>query len=263
MYQPLQIRSFIGTHDKDWEDPSFFRHDSLEITVILEGRGLFRYQDRQFDVDTGQVVLIPSDFPHSFHAVTAIRFGVLLMDGLPMGTRVWFDKLITGNVPRIISLSRLDREQYELLFRQWLRIYSAPLKEREENYLTWIQVLSLFIYEHSQSEQQALSITYAADYIRQNLQRGIQISDLAQIAGLSEEGFRKQFHKVYGMTPKRYQQKSKLTEAKWLLSSSDKDMQSISELIGFSGLHAFSGWFKKLEGQSPTEWKKLQRMYHH
>jgi len=68
--------------------------------------------------------------------------------------------------------------------------------------------------------------------------------------------------KVHGMTPKQYQQMSKMTEAKWLLSSSDKDMQAIAEAIGFEQLHSFSTWFKKLEGSSPTEWRKAQRLFH-
>ncbi|WP_281384837.1 hypothetical protein [Cohnella nanjingensis] len=36
-----------------------------------------------------------------------------------------------------------------------------------------------------QTDQQALKITKAADYIRENLQEGVHISDSAELAGLS------------------------------------------------------------------------------
>ena len=124
-------------------------------------------------------------------------------------------------------------------------------------------MLLLFISEHSQADHQALSITHIADYIREHLHMGLQIADLAGMASLSEEGFRKRFYKVFGMTPKQFQQQCKLTESKWLLSSTEKDMQAIAESIGFTQLHSFSAWFKKLEGSSPSDWRKNQRLFHH
>ncbi|GIP31507.1 AraC family transcriptional regulator [Paenibacillus sp. J2TS4] len=258
----LEVRSFIGTHGKDWEDERLWRHRDLEITVVLEGRGRFCREDDERTVDAGHVILIPSGVPHSFHAITPIRFGVLLIDGLPPEVRNLFDRLIIGGLPRIIALSRLDQDHYERLFREWLRVHFSPLKEPERNYLVWIEMLLLFLNEHSHSDQQALSISHIGDYIRQHLQDSIQIAALASMAGLSEEGFRKRFYKIYGRTPKQYQQMCRLAEAKWLLSSSDKDMQSIANLIGFTQLHSFSLWFKKLEGCPPSEWRARQRLYH-
>lgn len=258
----LEIRSFIGTHDQDWEDERQWRHPNLEITVILEGSGIFRREDDQRTVNAGHVVLIPPNVPHSFHAVTPIRFGVLLIQDLPTATGELFDRLITDGLPRIITLSPLDQEHYELLFREWLRAFASTLKERERNYLAWIEILLLFLNEHSHADQQALSISRIGDYIREHLSNAIQISALADMAGLSEDGFRKRFFKVYEMTPKQYQQVCRLVEAKWLLSSSDKDMQTIANHIGFSQLHSFSLWFKKLEGCPPTEWRNSQRLYH-
>lgn len=258
----LAIRSFIGAHNKEWEDQRLWSHQELEMTIVLEGRGRFRQEERESVVEAGQVVLIPANVPHSFHATTAIRFGVLLMDGLPAKARELFDRLTRDGHPRIISLSRMDQEHYERLFREWLRVRSAPLKEPERSYLAWMEVLFLFLTEHSYTDQQALSISHIGDYIRQHIQDSIAISALAEMANLSEDGFRKRFHKVYGMSPKQYQQVCRLTEAKWLLSSSDRDMQSVANLVGFSRLHSFSLWFKKLEGCPPSEWRARQRLHH-
>ncbi|UVI29665.1 helix-turn-helix domain-containing protein [Paenibacillus spongiae] len=257
------VRSFIGAHDKDWEDDSQWSHRDAEITIILEGTCRFRRGDDERLAESGHVILIPPNLPHSFHAVTPVRFGVLLIDSLPPGVRELFDRLIIGGAPRIIALSRLDQDHYERLFREWLRVRSAPLKEPERNYIVWIEMLLLFLNEHCHPDQQARSVAHIGDYIREHLQVPLQISALADMAGLSEDGFRKRFYKVYGMTPKQYQQSCKLAEAKWLLSSSDKSMQAIADLIGFSQLHSFSLWFKKLEGCPPTEWRTRQRLYHH
>lgn len=256
------VRSFIGSHDKNWGDPQFFHHSSIEITAVLEGSGYFRWENRRSTIEAGQVILIPAHLPHLFHALSPIRFGVLLIDSVPQEIKSVFDKLVVENTPRIISLSELDKTQYESLFQQWLRIAFASLKEPTQTRLVWIQVLLLFLFEHAYVSQGTLSVTQIADFIRQNLSLNIQISDLARLAGLSEEGFRKRFSKMYGTTPKSFQQMCRLTEARWLLNTSEKDMQAIAKTVGFSQLHAFSSWFKRLEGVSPSAWRKQQRLYH-
>jgi AraC family transcriptional regulator len=264
MANSLNVKSFVGTHGQGWEDPGLRSHSNMEVTIVLEGVGLFRtesgYEQR---VEAGHVILIPCGIAHSFHALKPIRFGVLLMDGIPQRTQQLFDRLIPRLLPEIITLSVLDKEQYELLFRQWLRVLSDSLKDKERNYLAWIEVLLLFLYEHSQSDKQAFSITGAADDIRLHLHNPIRISDLASQAGYTEEGFRAVFFKMYGKTPKQYQQHCRLAEAKWLLSSSSKNMKSIAERIGFTTPHSFSAWFKNLEDVSPSEWKKQQDMNIH
>ncbi|WP_195574159.1 helix-turn-helix domain-containing protein [Paenibacillus sp. 1001270B_150601_E10] len=256
------IRSFIGTHDQNWEDEQLWTHRDLEVTMILDGSGRFQLENTEESVEAGHVVLIPSHVAHSFHAVTPIRFGVLLMDQVPDDVQGLFDSMIVDHKPRIIALSRLDRDHYERLFREWLRIRSTKLKSPERNYKAWMEILLLFLQEHCYDGHQALSISSIGDYIREHLQQSIPVSELAEMAGLTVEGFRKKFLKVYGMTPKHYQQRCRLSEAKWLLSSSDKDIQSISSLVGFEQLHSFSLWFKKMEGCPPSEWRTRQRLYH-
>lgn len=258
----MEIRSFIGTHDQDWEDEYLRSHLEIEITMILEGSGRFRLEHSEESVEAGHVVLIPTNVPHSFHAVTPIRFGVLLLKHFPASIESLFHSMIQDGQPRIISLSRLDRDQYERLFREWLRIRSSSLNSPERSYNAWMEILLLFLQEHSYDDRQALSISTIGDYIREHLEESIPVSALAQRAGLTEEGFRKKFHKVYGMTPKHYQQMCRLSEAKWLLSSSDKDIQAIATLVGFEQLHSFSLWFKKMEGCPPSEWRTRQRLYH-
>ncbi|WP_246218329.1 helix-turn-helix domain-containing protein [Litoribacterium kuwaitense] len=259
----METKSFIGAHGKEWEDDCLRSHPEVEVTMIMEGAGIFRTSERDVQVSAGNIVLIPADVPHSFHASTPIRFAVILAERLPVHVQALFDQLIEEQQPRIIALSPLDQEHYDRLFREWLRIYSSRLKDPLRHHAVWIEMLLLFLTEHGHANQQAMTVSFIGDYIRQHVHSSVKVKTLAEMAGLSEGGLRKQFYKTYGMTPKQYQQQCRLTEAKWLLSSSDKDIQTIAAMVGFSLLHSFSLWFKKWEGCSPSDWRQRQRLDYH
>ncbi|UKS24686.1 AraC family transcriptional regulator [Paenibacillus sp. HWE-109] len=267
MKDELDIRSFIGTHDDNFYDEGFHSHPAVEVSIVLEGRALFEWTKRSY-MEAGHIVIIPSSLPHRFEAVTRVRFGVILLQGAPPNVMELLGKLgcasDTGGAadsqPVFLALSRLDKERLERLFREWLRMKASFLKEKHANYMAWMEVLLLFLLEHSQQDLQGMTVTKAADYMRENLQGSVHISDLAEMAGFTEPAFRRVFEQMYGVSPKQYQQQCRLQEAKWLLSSTDKDIREIAEQIGFYRLHSFSQWFKEQEGIPPTVWRKSERM---
>ena len=256
----MRIRSFVGTHDEAWQDDRLYRHDSCEITFIMEGRGRFRTETDEIAVESGQVVLIRSGALHSFHAVTPIRFGVILADGVTGECRDDFEALLRGAPFAALRLSRAHRERYESLFRMWLRELLSPPLRAQAVYETWLRLFFVFLSEHAGAGEAAFSVTRAADYIREHLRQKHSMAELARMSGLSEDGFRKSFLKTYGMTPKQYQQRCKVAESKWMLGSTDRAVQEIGEAVGFETVHAFSAWFKKAVGVSPTEWKASLRI---
>ncbi len=255
----FNIRSFIGSSNDSWADPGFHHHPSLEISIILEGSGIFEWAESKSLLELGQVVIVPPHLEHRFEGIHKNRFGVIHLENIPEQLAALLDNMISGGKPGILALSRLDKDRFERLFREWQRIKISFLKEKTRNETAWMEVLVLFILEYSQAGQQSLSITKAADYIRENLQKGLQISDLAILTGLTESGFRRLFEQIYDISPKQYQHQCRMVEAKWLLSSSGKEIHEIAEQIGFQRLHSFSQWFKKQEGISPSEWRSIQR----
>ncbi|TMV51576.1 helix-turn-helix transcriptional regulator [Paenibacillus mesophilus] len=259
----LFIRSSIGTYSEDWFDVGFHQNTTLEIEIILEGRGLFEWPERKVFVETGHVVIIPPGIPHRFAAVTKVRFGVIHLQGMPASLREVADKLAHDYAqPRMYALSRIDRDRFEKLFREWLRVLASPLKEPQRTHAVWAELLLLYLHEHSQTDLQAMTITKAADFLRENLRQNVQVADLAELTGLTVAGFRRTFEKIYRLSPKQYQQQCRMQEAKWLLSATDKDLNEIAEQVGFHRLHSFSQWFKAVEGTSPSLWRKSQKAMH-
>ena len=234
-------------------------HPGFEISAVLEGSGSFLIAGADCPLQPGHVVLVPANLTHDYRSDTGIRFGVMEASGMPDRVIELLARLTPEGRPRILTLSPIALSQYEDLYRQWLRMISQPLEEEAACLTAWAELLLLYLLQHQNSQGLSLSVASAADYIRANLDKELSIGELAKACRLSESGFRSQFKQAFGLSPKPYQQQCRIDEARWLLRSTGKSIQAIGESVGFASIHAFSGWFQKKAGASPTDWRKSQQ----
>ena len=98
-------------------------------------------------------------------------------------------------------------------------------------------------------------IKQAQEVIRNNLHQPLDPEALAANMHVGYSWFRKIFKQQTGMAPIRYHQTLRLDRAKDLLTQSKMTVRQISETMGFRTQNHFSALFKKVEGQSPSEWR--------
>lgn len=77
----------------------------------------------------------------------------------------------------------------------------------------------------------------------------------ARETGISTDYFIRIFKRIYGITPYRWVLSGKLEAAKALLTMSDCNVSETAERVGFSDVYAFSKFFRKETGVSPTEFR--------
>lgn len=96
------------------------------------------------------------------------------------------------------------------------------------------------------------------DYIELHLEDELSLPALAQLSGYSDYYVSKRFKKEVGMTPKEYIRKKRLERAKFLLRSTQADIQEISERLRFCSHSYFADAFRKEVGMSPTQWREQE-----
>lgn len=83
---------------------------------------------------------------------------------------------------------------------------------------------------------------------------------IAERINLSVDHAAKLFKQIVGLPPNEFIHSVRHREARRLLRESDLSVEQIGEQLGYSGIHYFSRLFRKHEGISATEYRKLSRV---
>ncbi|WP_240432927.1 helix-turn-helix domain-containing protein [Taibaiella koreensis] len=87
-----------------------------------------------------------------------------------------------------------------------------------------------------------------------NFHYNVPIEKFAQLTGRSLAGFKRDFQKLFGMSPRHWLQERRLAEARRLIETKNKKPSAIYLDLGFESLSHFSHSFKKKFGRAPSEW---------
>jgi len=100
----------------------------------------------------------------------------------------------------------------------------------------------------------------AVDYIQRNICEDITAEDAARNAGLSLRVLQKHFKAGLDQTPARYIQHTRIELAKTLLETTDRSVDDIAEIIGYSHGRSLSKTFKALTGEPPVTYRRKHRL---
>lgn len=98
------------------------------------------------------------------------------------------------------------------------------------------------------------------DYIHANYHRQIYLTELADLAQLSEYHFCRMFKESLAQTPQAYLLGVRIEQVKLLIDNTKNNVMSLSDIAlqcGFSNQSHMGRYFKKLVGISPREYRNL------
>ena len=92
--------------------------------------------------------------------------------------------------------------------------------------------------------------------LNKNPQKNFTIEELLEYSKMSRKHFYNSFYAVTGNTPKDYIQDNRLRYARNLLMETEKPIDEIAEITGYTNRYHFSKVFKKVYEHSPVAYKK-------
>lgn len=97
----------------------------------------------------------------------------------------------------------------------------------------------------------------AVEYLHQHSDQKIYLKDMAVLCSISESYFSKSFHRAFGMSFTLYQNKLRIEKSEVLLRNTSKNINQISDELGFDHASYFIRLFKKIVGLTPSMYKQL------
>lgn len=261
-----QLQFLLDLHREKGKYTPYHFHPCFELVYYREGSGITRCftprnipQSGHFltyetpDLRDGEWEEIPFERntlviypPYTYHDERHEGQGSVLAFGfLPDGSYQMEKKLFRELPGEAVQLLQLIAREYE---------------EKPKDHLAAIDhLIGLLFICLSRGEGKPATrpgLDTVKNYMDNYFMTDITIAQLARSAYYSTDHFIRVFRKEFGIHPKQYLQRLRLTESLKLLSGTELPMGEIAQRVGFGSSGEFSAFVKKVTGKSPTEIRK-------
>lgn len=94
------------------------------------------------------------------------------------------------------------------------------------------------------------------EYIDKHLGERIRLADLAEIAAYEKTYFSTLFKRIFSISPFQYIQEKRIEKAQSMLRNTDAKLSVIADELGFNDAFHLSKTFKKMTGESPSDFRE-------
>ncbi len=230
--------------------------------VVTKGSGFLDYDGSTYSLKTGDCIFIDCRKPYAHYTseenlwtLKWIHFYGASMPGiyekyLERGGQPFFRPPYTG------SYLQLLEALYEIadssIFIKDMKIY-----EKITSLLVLIMEESWNPEGSPKKASHKRNLMDIKNYLDQNFNEKITLDDLAETYYINKFYLTRIFKEQFGSSITNYLLQVRITHAKQLLRFSDMSIAEIATECGMSDANYFSRTFRKVEGMSPGEFRKL------
>ncbi len=237
--------------------------DSYLLKLTVSGYGLLDYGGRRYRIPAGHFYWIDCQNWQDYRTDPETgAWRVLWVHFYGAAARFYYESFLhqTGGEP-VGSLSR-DAGVYDIL-RQLLALHTGDQGQLEKDLqsaalLTQLltQLLMCVIKPARQIQLPAL-MEQIRTYLTDTYREKTTLAQLGARFGLSPCYLQRQFKQSFGQSPTEYRIFLRIVHAKELLRTTQKSIGEIAYAVGFENLGYFTRLFKRQEGLTPQEYRKL------
>jgi AraC-like DNA-binding protein len=276
----------IMVSDFNGKNPvSHHKHEFVEIVFIMKGTCIHNYLGVETPLIPGDVFIVVPHEEHSYTINSETNICNLIFYPGILNTE-WPELKEMRGVYNFIMIEPFFRfetnsnqvfqlQPKELTYvESLLNIIRDEQKSRQKGYrlvqkANLINLLAFIgraweriFHEHTtEYDRKRHILTDAINYIRDNMQEDLNVSDIAARVFLSTDYFRKVFKEVTGLSPVEYVNNFRIAKAEVLLKDTVNTIGEVSELVGINDTNYFSKLFRATKGCTPTEYRKKYVLY--
>ncbi|AMF93320.1 AraC family transcriptional regulator [Vibrio fluvialis] len=236
-------------------------HSYTQIVIGLKGQAEFEVSGMGNIVGPGQGCVVTSGSDHAFGGIIGQSDILVLNMPLPSND----DPLM---LQKINDLSNADVYfQLDGQIQKLVQMLVQEMQNSPEDMLlsracsdTVLALLQRHISAFETHRRESRFDLEAIDrYIEQHISSRISVAQLAGSVFLGESQFHMLFKEQMGITPHQYVLGKRVDMAKLMIEQGRLTLGQIAELSGFSNQSTFTHTFSRLQGVSPSQYKKMCR----
>lgn len=214
------------------------------LLIVTGGTGLLEQNNYRFELKQGNVVLFCPDQDYFYYQTVG---------GL---WNFWWFEFFSDEI--VLPVNRLLHMNTDFLLERQCKLCLNLLKQGKSEYAA--SVLACILVDLAQQLEQMphengkKQLLYKAQKLIQDELSTITVAGLASQIGMGERDMRLLFRKEADTSPKQYILSKKTEMACFYLKNTNKSIEEISDLLGFSSQFHFSRVFKDRFGKSPSVW---------
>lgn len=231
--------------------------------IVLDGNGTLQYEETSFAIKKGDCVFIDckkkyshkSSKDHLWHLKWVHFYGHTMES-------IYEKYLSQGGQPYFLTK---ELDNYSLLIQEIFNISNLDYNVRDMMIFEKLAgLLTLIMAENYRNE--TISTEMASikaklldikNYLDKHYTEKVSLSSLEHSFYINKYYLSRIFKENFGISVNNYLIQKRITEAKYLLRFTNKTIEEISRNCGMSDTSYFNRLFKKLEGITPGEFRKL------
>lgn len=139
---------------------------------------------------------------------------------------------------------------------------NLPTKSIESSRLTYDILMDILTFSSKKYDSNIVNqyskLKPLFDFIDQNYNNTLSLTELAQVAQITPQHLCNSFKKLTTHTISEYINLTRIKKSKeFILLNRDMQIKELASLVGFNDVSYFCSIFRKVEKMSPMEFKKL------
>lgn len=255
-------------------------HDFCELSIVSRGSAIHNLEGTESPVTAGDVFLLQGQQRHFFHTRENLNLVNIMYDPEGIGLPEKELRRLPGYCAMFL-LEPTYRRQHR--FASLLHLKRIPLAQVERiaaemeeesiareagheaallaKLLELIVNLSRLYMQSETTEARALlRVGHVIGSLESNYANDWTLEEILQIAHMSKSNFMRVFKKATGQSPIEYLLRMRIQEGMKRLINTDMSITEIAMDIGFNDSNYFSRQFRQALGQTPRNFRTLNRL---
>lgn len=233
-----------------------------ELILCLNGKGWVQIAGKRHEVTPGGMIWVNCHHPHAYGAAPKDPWELywLRVEGRCLDRIAQL--LEVRGMPVFADIDHRGAcQQFERAFQHMGG--SRPSDAADVN--AAVAAIIAMAFDKRLSDPDAIRpelpvpVQKALEKMRLYFHQPLRVSELAQLASMSESHFSRQFKSAIGTSPIDWLRRERINQAKRRLIESDDPIKEIARQVGYSDQFFFSKDFKKMTRLTPTQFREQEK----